>query len=69
MSYTEMHAYFYPVMFTPETPRGLQGLESLDPSKSQDVASGSPRPASWLPIARSSSALPSARDGPGLLLA
>lgn len=69
MSYTEMHAYFYPVMFTPETPRSLQGLESLDPSKSQDVASGSPRPASWLPIAGSSSALLSARDCPGLLLA
>lgn len=49
MSYTEMHAYFYPVMFTPETQRGLQRLESLDPSKSQDVASGSTRPASWLP--------------------
>lgn len=66
MSYTEMHAYFYPVLFTPNAQKGLQRLKSLDLSKSQDMASESPRPASRLPISRSSPALPSAGDCPGL---
>jgi hypothetical protein len=32
VSYIKMHAYFYPIMFTHETQRGLQRLESLDPT-------------------------------------